>query len=170
MTDAHVDGSMPVWVCPRCGARLVTRNMWHSCGEFTLEQLFAGAAPDMLDLAGDYVAVLRTLGDVQVIPQKTRLVCLARVRFVGLYLRKRDFLASFAQHRWLNSPRMVKRDEYGPRSRAHYVQVRAPTSTRTCEPGARSRMTSSDSNPSYARDLCDPRTRSALDQLVGPLM
>lgn len=25
----------PLWTCPSCGARFVTRNMWHSCGEFT---------------------------------------------------------------------------------------------------------------------------------------
>src|SRR5262249_33103523 len=24
----------PLWTCPRCGARLVTRNLWHSCGRF----------------------------------------------------------------------------------------------------------------------------------------
>ena len=34
-----------LWVCPKCGARLVTRNLWHSCGHFTLEALFAGARP-----------------------------------------------------------------------------------------------------------------------------
>lgn len=115
----------PLWICPDCGARLVSRNLWHSCGAFTLEDLFAGAAPSVLELAREYVALLHSLGDVQVIPQKTRLVCVARVRFAGLQPRKTGFLATFALHRWLDSPRIVKTEDYGPRWRAHYVRVRS---------------------------------------------
>ena len=124
----HADTSPPlpeVWICPKCGARLVSRNLWHSCGQHTLEALFAGAAPGVLELAREYVAMLRSLGDVQVIAQKTRLVCVARVRFAGLSPRKRGFQATFALHRWLDSPRIVKRVDYGPRWRAHHVMVQA---------------------------------------------
>jgi hypothetical protein len=116
-----------VWSCPKCGARLVSRNLWHSCGQFTLEALFAGAAPGVLELAREYVAMLQSLGDVQVLAQKTRLVCVARVRFAGLSPRKRGFQATFALHRWLDSPRIVTRVDYGPRWRAHYVSVKAST-------------------------------------------
>ena len=69
--------------------------------------------------------MLYSLGDVQVIPQKTRLTCVARVRFAGLQPRKEDFLASFALHRWLDSPRIVRTADYGPRWRAHFVLVRS---------------------------------------------
>jgi hypothetical protein len=117
----------PVWICPKCGARLVSRNLWHSCGQYTLETLFAGAAPGVLELARAYVVMLHSLGDVQVISQKTRLVCVARVRFAGLSPRKRGFQASFALHRWLDSPRIVKRVDYGPRWRGHYLSVQART-------------------------------------------
>jgi len=27
----------PLWTCPRCGAKLVTKNLWHSCGRATLD-------------------------------------------------------------------------------------------------------------------------------------
>jgi hypothetical protein len=60
-----------------------------------------------------------------VIPQKTRLVCVARVRFAGLEPRKNGFLANFALQRWLDSPRILKTADYGPRWRAHYAMVRA---------------------------------------------
>jgi hypothetical protein len=116
-----------VWICPKCGARLVSPNLWHSCGQYTLETLFAGAAPGVLELARAYVAMLHSFGDVQVIPQKTRLVCVARVRFAGLSPRKRGFQASFALHRWLDSPRIVKQVDYGPRWRGHYVSVQVGT-------------------------------------------
>jgi hypothetical protein len=80
-----------------------------------------------MELARAYVAMLHSLGDVQVIAQKTRLVCVARVRFAGLSPRKRGFVASFALHRWLDSPRIVKRVDYGPRWRGHHVRVQART-------------------------------------------
>jgi Domain of unknown function (DUF5655) len=104
---------------------LVSRNLWHSCGHFTLEDLFAKAEPSVLELARTYVSMLHSLGDVQVIPQKTRLVCVARVRFAGLSPRKDGFLASFSLHRWLNSPRIVRTADYGPRWRGHFVLVQS---------------------------------------------
>ena len=78
----------------------------------------------MLELARKYVAVLESLGDVQVIPQKTRLVCVARVRFAGLSPRKTGFQAAFALRRWLKHARIVKTADYGPRWRGHFVDIR----------------------------------------------
>ena len=122
-SDRPTQDRPPLWVCPECGARLVTRNMWHSCARTSLEALFAGADPRVLAAAERYVEMLRALGDVQVIPQKSRLVCVALVRFAGLYPRKRSFLAAFALRRWLESERIVKREDYGPRWRGHFVRI-----------------------------------------------
>jgi hypothetical protein len=113
----------PLWHCPKCGARLVTRNLWHSCGRYSLEVLFSGSAPGILAVARKYVTLLESLGDVQVLPQKTRLVAVAHVRFAGLYPRKDHFLAGFVLHRWLANRRIVKTVDYGPRWRAHYVRI-----------------------------------------------
>jgi hypothetical protein len=113
------------WICPKCGARLVTKNLWHSCGRFTLEDLFSRSDPSVLKLARKFITVLRSLGDVQIIPQKTRLVCVARVRFAGLTPRKDHFVATFALHRWLRSARVTKKTDYGPKWRAHSVPIRS---------------------------------------------
>ena len=125
MSRAADRAQAPLWVCPRCGARLISRNLWHSCGQRTLEELFADAHPDVLACARRYVALLASLGDVQIIAQKTRLVCVARVRFAGLYPRKRAFLATFALHRWLDSPRVIRTEDHGPRWRMHVIRVRS---------------------------------------------
>jgi hypothetical protein len=114
-----------VWQCPNCGARLVSRNLWHSCGRWTLEALFRSSPPTVLALAEKYVAMLRSLGDVEIIPQKTRLVAVARVRFAGLKPRRDGFVAAFALHRWLKSPRIIDTVDYGPRWRGHYVRVQS---------------------------------------------
>jgi Domain of unknown function (DUF5655) len=115
--------SSPLWICPRCGARLVTRNMAHSCGTFRLDELLRASEPSVRELTAQYVELLRSLGDTQVIAQKTRLVCVARVRFAAAQPRKKFLLAGFALHRWLDSPRIVKREEYGPRWRYHWLRI-----------------------------------------------
>ena len=51
--------------------------------------------------------------------------CVARVRFAGLYPRKGSFRAAFALRRWLESPRIAKRADYGPRWRGHFVRIRS---------------------------------------------
>jgi hypothetical protein len=84
-----------LWRCPKCRARLVTRNLWHSCGRFTLKALFSGSVPGVLATARTYVALLESLGDVQVLPQKTRLVAVARVRFAELAQRRRTAPVTF---------------------------------------------------------------------------
>jgi hypothetical protein len=104
----------------------VSRNLWHSCVQLTLEDLFARSEPSALELARTYVSMLHSLGDVQVIPQRTRLVGVARVRFCGLTPRKDGFRATFSLHRWLDSPRIVTTVDYGPRWRVHDVLVRSP--------------------------------------------
>jgi hypothetical protein len=35
----------PLWTCPRCGRKFVTRNMWHSCSPHTVERFLAGKGP-----------------------------------------------------------------------------------------------------------------------------
>lgn len=42
---------VPLWTCPKCGAKLVTRNMWHSCGEATLADWKARMGPRARPLA-----------------------------------------------------------------------------------------------------------------------
>ncbi len=123
MEEAAGAPGQPLWVCPHCGARLVSRNLWHSCGQFTLEALFARCTPETLRLARAHVALLHSLGDVQVLPQKTRLVAVARVRFAGLQPRARGFIANFALHRWLDSARISNTVDYGPRWRMHEVRI-----------------------------------------------
>ena len=114
-----------MWICPACGARLVTKNLRHSCGRFTLEDLFGRSDPSVLRLAKQFLRMLRSLGHVQIVPQKTRLVCVARVRFAGLTPRKDHFVAGFALQRWVKSKRVIRTEQYGPRWRAHFVRIRS---------------------------------------------
>lgn len=67
--------------------------------------------------------MVQSLGDIQVLPQKTRLVFVARVRFAGLAPRKNHFVAVFALRRRVKSPRILRHIEYGSRWQAHLVRI-----------------------------------------------
>lgn len=112
-----------LWTCPDCGNRFVTKKLWHSCGRFSLEDLFASAEPQALDLARQYVRLLETVGDVEVIPQRTRLTALARVRFAGAVPRKKGFIANFALRHGVEHDRIVKVERHGPNWWTHHVRI-----------------------------------------------
>jgi hypothetical protein len=113
----------PLWRCPKCGARFVTKSMWHSCGRFTLKELFAHSDPNVLRLFKEFERLVRSLGPVRMIPQKTRVVFQVRVRFAGAYPRKSYLLCGFALTRRITHPRLVKYEYYGPNWHGHLFRI-----------------------------------------------
>ena len=114
----------PLWRCPRCGAQFVTRHMWHSCGRHTVEQLFAKSEPRVLALFREFAEFVRRCGsDVELVPQKTRAVFMARVRFAAATPRKDHFLVHIILPRALVHPRVVKHEFYPPRWHLNYVRI-----------------------------------------------
>lgn len=78
----------PLWTCPKCGHKFVTRNMWHSCSRYPLSYHFKGKNPIVRKLFDRYLALVESFGPVTVIPQKTGIAFQMRVRFAGAYVRK----------------------------------------------------------------------------------
>lgn len=79
----------PLWTCPKCGHRFVTRNLWHSCGRYRIADHFTGADPMVRRLFDRFTELVRRNGPVTIYAQKTRIVCQVRVRFGGAMVRKR---------------------------------------------------------------------------------
>ena len=113
----------PLWRCPNCNERFVTKNMWHSCGKFDLEELFARSEPHVMKLFQKYERMIRTCGPVRMIPQKTRVVFQVRVRFAGAYPRKSHFVASFALPYRANDPRFIRIEKYAEHFQGHSFRV-----------------------------------------------
>lgn len=90
----------PLWHCPKCGAPFVNRNNSHSCGRFPLAALFKGKNAKLPALFRAYRDFVRRCGPFRVIPQRTRIVFVRRVRFAGVQVRKDYLLAHF----WLRRP------------------------------------------------------------------
>jgi hypothetical protein len=78
----------------------VTRNLWHSCDNYTLEHHFADKPAFVRELFDRYVEALRRFGPFKIEPQKTRIVFQVRVRFAGGHPLKSGFRGAF----WLTRP------------------------------------------------------------------
>ena len=84
-----VKGRKPLWKCPQCGHRFVTKNMWHSCGSHRLRDHFRGKDPAVRRLFETFRMIVRECGPVTIYAQKTRIVFQGTVRFAGAMPRKR---------------------------------------------------------------------------------
>ena len=113
----------PLWQCPKCGERFVTANMWHSCGKYSLDDLFARSEPHVIRLFHRFAEMIRACGPVTMIPQKTRVVFQVRVRFGGCYPRKSHLLCALALPRVDNNPRFFKIEPYAPHFVGHSFRV-----------------------------------------------
>ena len=117
----------PLWTCPKCGAQLVGRNMWHACGPYTVETFLAGKGPRARALFEAFVRLLERCGPVIPAPAKTRVAFMVRVRFAGVSaLSERGMTVAFALRRRLDPrqhPRVRKVETYNPRWHGHFIRI-----------------------------------------------
>jgi Domain of unknown function (DUF5655) len=117
----------PLWTCPVCGQRYVTRNMPHSCQVVALDEFFAGAAPEQRELFERFVAAARESGTVTVNATKSRIALQARMRFAGIQRpRRRYLLANFVLTRPVESPRLARVEFVPPYYYVHKLRLSGP--------------------------------------------
>ena len=115
-----------LWVCPLCGNSLTGRNMAHSCGRFELDALFARSEPNVRAVFDRLAERVGALGEVTVIPQKTRATFQSRVRFLSVYPRKCALLMGIWLRAPKSSPRFRKIEHLGSSNFVHEVLVANP--------------------------------------------
>ena len=113
----------PLWTCPDCGARFVTKNMWHSCGRWTEDEHFVSVEPHLRDLYERFKEMVGVCGPFTVVPTKTRIAFMVRMRFAGCTVRKSFLRAGFILGRRLEDPRFVNIDEFSAGSFGHYFRI-----------------------------------------------
>lgn len=114
----------PLWRCPACEHRFVTRNMWHSCGRYRLSDHFKGKDPIVRKLWDRFRELVEACGPVTVYAQKTRIVCQARVRFAGATTKKRWLDAALWLKRRVEHPRLHRVELIPPGEHAHTFRFR----------------------------------------------
>jgi Domain of unknown function (DUF5655) len=121
------DALPPLWACPKCGAKFVSANMSHSCGRFRLEDLFARSEPGVVALFEKFRRIVEGCGPVTMIPQKTRVVFMVRMRFANVSVRKSNLRIGLIMTRRLEPDgRLEKVDVYAPLCVGNYLRIERP--------------------------------------------
>lgn len=114
-----------LWTCPRCGARFVTRNTWHGCGDYSVDGFFEGKAPRLRELYDAFVAFIEEIGPFEQVPTKSRIAFMVRVRFAGVaWLRRDGLVCGFWLKREIRSPRFTKVELLGKHDRVYQFVLR----------------------------------------------
>jgi hypothetical protein len=114
-----------LWTCPKCGHSFVTKDIWHSCGTFELDEHFKNKDPIVRSLFDKYRTMVESCGEIVCYPQKTRIVFMVRMRFAGCVTR-RTYLqcALLLPDRHEYAPRLHKIEKFGENSYGHYFNIR----------------------------------------------
>ncbi len=115
ISDMGKERKSPLWTCPRCRQKFVTRNLWHSCTSFTVDEFFGKKARAHKKLYRAFLKLARKCGPVRVNINKSRISFQARVRFAGIPRVTKDGLVGgfWLKHR-IESPRFSRVEHLPP--------------------------------------------------------
>jgi uncharacterized protein DUF5655 len=114
----------PLWTCPKCGVKLITRNLAHSCGQATLADWKKRMGPRARQFYARFEEMIASCGEYHISPAKTRIAFLARVRFAGIQsISESGMKCSFAMPKPLKSSRFIKVEEVAPGWWGHWLRV-----------------------------------------------
>jgi hypothetical protein len=117
----------PLWRCPHCGHRFVTKNLWHSCARVPLAAHFRGKPVERKQTWDRWLAAARACGPVTAYAQKTRIVIQARVRFAGAVVRAGYLDAGLWLRRRADHPHLRRVEDLGALGYIHHFRLERPS-------------------------------------------
>lgn len=116
-----------LWECPKCGAKFVNRNQWHSCGLATVEDWLRDRGTHARRLYEKFESMVAACGEYHVAPAKSRIAFLGRVRFAGVTrLTDRNMTCNFSLPERLESARFHRVWEVVPGWFVHELRIEHP--------------------------------------------
>ena len=116
----------PLWRCPKCGHRFVTRNLWHSCVRVPLAAHFRGKPAARKRTFDRWLAAARDCGKVTAYAQKSRITIMARVRFAGAVVHGSYVDAALWLRRPVAHPRLRRTEDFGRLGQVHHFRLEKP--------------------------------------------
>lgn len=126
MPDVSSGMNPSLWRCERCGRAFANRNQSHACGTHDLDHHFGGKPPEIRALFDAVVAVIRAIGPVEVIPEKTRIAFHVRMSFAQITPRRAWLDGHVVLARRLESPRFRRIQTFSPRNHLHAFRLERP--------------------------------------------
>ena len=113
-----------MWSCPECARTFANRNQTHTCGSLTcLDAHFEPRDPRVRALFDRFVAHVRALGPVEILPEKTRIAFHVRMSFAVLSPRASFLVGHFVLARRVEHPRFTRVETYSPRNHLHAFRI-----------------------------------------------
>jgi hypothetical protein len=116
-----------LWRCPKCDRVFANRNQTHTCGLHDLEHHFVDRDPIVRELYERVVTVVRALGPVIILPEKTRIAFQVRMSFAQVTTRRRWLDGHVVLARRLEHPRFRKIETFSPRNHVHTFRLEHPS-------------------------------------------
>lgn len=113
----------PLWRCATCGREFANRNQSHACGTHELSDHFRNKPPEIRALFDRVVAMIKELGPVRVLPEKTRIAFQVRMSFAQITPRQRWLDGHVVLARRLESPRFRRIETFSPRNHLHAFRL-----------------------------------------------
>jgi hypothetical protein len=108
-----------MWRCTKCGRDFANRNQVHACGRYSLEHHFTGKPEHIRAIYDAFVQAIGQIGEVRVLPEKTRIAFQVRMSFAQLTPRTRWVDGHVVLARRLEHPGFRTIQTISPRSHVH---------------------------------------------------
>lgn len=100
--------------------------MWHSCGRFTLDAHFRGKPVAVRAAFDKLCEIIARCGPVEIVPQKTRVVFMTRMRFAACVPRMKWLEGHLVLASRVDDPRFFNVMRFGPTTFVHSYRAEGP--------------------------------------------
>lgn len=114
------------WRCPKCSRRFPARNQIHICSRLTLSEALHGKTSQAIALFEHLSGLIRRLGSLEIVPQKTRIAFQARKTFLGVRFLRDAIDCEIALPRRIEDPRFRQILSVSPGLHYHYLRIFSP--------------------------------------------
>ena len=116
-----------MWICPACGRQFANLNQSHTCAPLgDLDRHFARVSPQVRATFDGVLAVVRGMGPVEVLPEKTRIALHVRMSFAAFMPRRNWLSGHLVLARRIDSPRFTRADTMSPGNVVHMFRLSSP--------------------------------------------
>ena len=113
-----------MWTCPKCKAQFVQKNLWHSCGDFSVDDFLKGKSERGIELFWYFVNEYKKIGNIILHPVKTRIAFMVKVRFSGVNKIGKDFIeGAFWLKEKIQSPKFFRIEHISSNDYIHRFRI-----------------------------------------------